>query len=487
MKRVGLLDDLFLRLESRRQPLHIAILMVLELPPRAGADFVEKLAQRLRKSTHAAAPFNRRLVQRRGIHYWAEDEEFDLEQHFAHTSLPRPGRVRELLEMVSRVHCHNLDRSFPLWQMYLIEGLEDGRFAVYLKIHHSMVDGVAGMKLLLKSMSTNAAQSRKLPPPWAVETSKSGAQPLPVPTPAAGGLPAINRLARQGLKSVAPVWRELRCTWDDYRLDNPDLAMFGQAPPTIFNQKVSSARRFAAQSYDMARIRAVARAEGATVNDVVLAMCAGALRIYLDGRGELPDQTLTAAVPVSLRRPGSDAANEVAFAITTLATDIEDPAQRLRAIKRGMDYNKERLGRMNSGQVMAYTAAIMIPGHLASMLGLSGEKALSNVVISHVPGPRKPLYWQGAKLVGMYPASLNIDNGALNITLVSRHDAVDVGLIACRRAVPGAQQLLGHLESALSDLEDSLPLKPKRASASRKRATARPKKAPRMRRSRTSK
>jgi diacylglycerol O-acyltransferase len=191
----------------------------------------------------------------------------------------------------------------------------------------------------------------------------------------------------------------------------------------------------------------------ATLNDVVLAMCAGALRRYLVDRGELPKKALTAAVPVSIRRPDSDAGNEVAFTMTTLATNLRDPAKRLQAIKSGMDYNKERLRKLSPGQVMAYTAAIMIPGQLNSLLGRSRDSELGNVVISHVPGPRKTMYWQGAKLAGLYPISLNIDGGALNITLVSRHDFVDFGLIACRKAVPSVQRLLEYLEEELVALE----------------------------------
>src|SRR3546814_8985858 len=139
------MDEAFLRIESRRQPLHIGMLMLFEPPPDGGDDFAAKLAERLKESTRAVAPFNHHLVRRRGLHYWKEDEEFDLAHHFVHMSLPRPGRIRELLSMVSRVHSGHLDRAYPLWRIYLIEGIEDGRIAVYMKIHHSVVDGVGGI------------------------------------------------------------------------------------------------------------------------------------------------------------------------------------------------------------------------------------------------------------------------------------------------------------------------------------------------------
>lgn len=471
IKKLGFMDDAFLRLESRRMPLHIGVLMLLEPPASAQENFTLGIAERLRQSTHAAPPFNQRLVQRRGLHYWEEDEEFDLDHHFVHLSLPRPGRVRELLEMVSRVHSAHLDREYPLWRMYLIEGLEDGRIAVYLKIHHALVDGIAGMRLLMKSMSTRAAESKKLAAPWEVRTDKSRSQYLPVPTPAADSIPALRKLSREGWKSIAPLVRELRYTYGDAGAEHPEQAECGEAPETLFNQKVSASRRFAAQSYATSRIRAVAQAYDATLNDVVLAMCAGALRGYLADQGELPDKPLIAAIPVSARRKGSHAGNELAFTLTTLATNVDDPAARLRVIKSGMDYNKERLRRLSPGQVMAYTAATMIPGQLGNLLGLSERKAMNNVVISHVPGPRRDMYWQGAKLCGLYPASLNMDGSALNITLVSRHDFVDFGLIACRKTVPSMQRLLDYLEDELKNLEASIAPPSRTRSASGKRAS----------------
>jgi len=490
MKKLGLMDDAFLRLENRRQPLHIGILMLFEPPAGSGKDFVKKIDRRLRQSTKTAAPFNRRLVERNGLHYWEEDEEFDLDNHFVHTALPDPGRIRELLELVSRVHCGHLDRAYPLWRMYLIEGLKDGRIAVYMKIHHALVDGMAGMRLLLKSMSSSAAESVTLPPPWEVQTKKSGAQPLPVPSPAAVSVPALFTLAREGMQSVASVLTELRRTWADARAKNPDLTMYGKAPKSMFNTKISATRRFAAQSYPTPRIRAVAEAYDATVNDVVLTMCSSALRRYLQDLKELPKKSLTGAVPVSVRRPGSDAGNEVAFTMTTLATDVADPVARLRAIKGGMDYNKARLERLSPGQVMAYTAMIMIPGRLNAMLGRAKDSALGNVVISHVPGPRRDMYWQGARLTGLYPISLVIDGGALNITLVSRHDFVDFGLIACRKSVPSMQRMLDYLEDGLAELEatiepgrDARPDRKSKPKATTRQAVSSKRKSPAAKRS----
>ena len=192
----------------------------------------------------------------------------------------------------------------------------------------------------------------------------------------------------------------------------------------------------------------------ASLNDVILAMCSGALLRYLQEFDTVPTQSLNAAVPVSVRDrhdDTSDVANAVSFTITNLATDVADPIDRLKAIKSSMDYNKERMRRLTPNQLQAYSAMMFMPGAVGMLLG--NNKALSSVVISHMPGPRRDLYWQGAKLSGLYPASLVIDKGALNITIVSRHDVVDIGLIACRKSVPHMQRLLDYLEDSLCELE----------------------------------
>ncbi|MGB1563341.1 MAG: WS/DGAT/MGAT family O-acyltransferase [Sinimarinibacterium flocculans] len=453
MHKLSLIDDTFLRLESRRQPLHIGMLMLFEPPADAPPDFAARLAARLRQSTATVPPFNQRLERRRGLHYWVDDEEFDLAHHFVHTSLPTPGRIRELLALVSRVHGGHLDRAYPLWRIYLIEGIEGGRVAVYLKVHHAVVDGVAGIRLLMQSMSTDPALSATMPPIWEVPTRKSGAQPLPVPTPAAGGLVALREVTRAGFSSTLPVLRQARDALNDARLRDPDVALVGQAPPCILNGKISATRRFAAQQYSTPRMRAVAAACEATLNDVVLAMCGGALRRYLQSLDALPKKPLIAGVPVSVRREHTGFGNEVAFTITHLATHIDDPLERLRAIKRCMDKAKQRMKDFSPVQVQSYAALMLMPGAIAAVLSRFKDRTLGNVVVSHVPGPREDMYWQGARLSGLYPASLLLDGLGLNITVISRHDFVDFGLIACRKTVPQVQRVLDYLEDELVALE----------------------------------
>lgn len=474
MTRLSLVDDTFLRLESRRQPLHIGMLMLFEPPADAPPDFAARVAERLRQSTRTAPPFNQRLVRRKGLHHWADDEEFDLAHHFVHMSLPKPGRIRELLATVSRVHSSHLDRAYPLWRLYLIEGIEDGRIAVYLKVHHSVCDGVAGIRMLTRSMSKDRAASVNLPPPWEVGTTAK-VQTLPVPTPGVDGFKALKLLAREGMQSTLSVFRQVRETLRDFHNGDPDVALAGEAPRCLLNSKISATRRFAAQQYSTPRMRAVAKACGATLNDVVLAMCGGALRRYLLAVDRLPAKPLIAGVPISIRRDNTGFGNEVAFTLAHLGTHIEDPLERLRAIKSCMDRNKQRIKDFSPAQVMAYAAMMLMPGAAKAMLGLSAGNAFGSVVVSHVPGPREDLYWQGARLTGLYPASLLFDTLALNITVISRHDFVDFGLIACRKSVPQVQRLLEHLEDELVALEAAVaPSSPASAASKRKKQVRAP-------------
>ncbi|MGB1581759.1 MAG: WS/DGAT/MGAT family O-acyltransferase, partial [Nevskiales bacterium] len=414
------------------------------------------IADRLRGSNQASAPFNRRLESHWGVKSWVEAKDFDLAQHFVHLSLPKPGRILELLSMVSRVHSAHLDRAYPLWRAYLIEGIEDGRIALYFKIHHALVDGVAGIRLMMKSMAEDPIESMQLPPPWEMRPSRSKGKSIPAV--AFGSAAATLQMTRAGLRGTPTVLRHLREAVADYRNGNPHLVTSFQAPNSILNEPISGSRRFAAQSYSTPRIRQIARALGSTVNDVILSLCGGALRHYLQELNALPDKALTAVVPVSVRRDDSVTGNEVAMALTGLGTDIADPIERTRQVQGCMDYNKAMLKDMSPAQIMAYSAASLAPGAATLLPGIKNHHRAANLVISHVRGPQTDTYWQGCKLDGIYPASLVLSGFALNITLISRHDNIDFGIIACRRSLPSVQRLLAHLETAIEELETALNL-----------------------------
>lgn len=454
MRRLSPIDMAFLLAERRHQPLHVGALSLYKPPEEAGSDFVGQLAAHLRRSTAATAPFDRRVHSRWGVKHWVQADDFDLHQHFVHISLPKPGRIRELLGMVSRIHSAHLDRAYPLWRTYLIEGLEDGRIATYSKMHHSMVDGVAGIRLMLSAMARDQQQSMHMPAHWELRGLRTRGSSTPQLALSAAA--SMTRLLRSGAHSTPAVLGHIRQAVADYRAHHPHLVTSFQAPRCILNSKITGSRRFAAQSYSMLRIKAIARACGATSNDVMLALCGAALRRYLSDMGALPERPLIAGVPVSIRRNKGLEGNEIAFALANLGTDHDDPLKRLQAVKGSMDYTKALLQGMSPTQIMAYTAVMLAPGLSTLMPGMRQQHAVANVVISHVRGPQQTMYWQGCELDGMYPASLVLDGFALNITLISRHNQFDVGIMACRQSLPGVQRLLGYLDDAIAELEVAL-------------------------------
>ncbi len=448
MKALSPSDAMFLIAELRRQPMHVAGLQLFSLPKGAKPGAIGELVEEMRSHPVPLPPYNQQLAFR-GTWFWQEDTQFDLDHHLRHLSLPQPGRIRELLAMVSRLHGGLMDRSRPLWETSVIEGLQDGRFAMYSKVHHAMFDGVAATLEARKALSEDPEQ-RHMPPPWA--------RPRGARRSADASTPASPMAAL--LSGVSSNYRMLpgamRGFYDLLRRGSKDPADVTpyQAPPTMLNVRISSSRRFAAQSYSLARIKKVGKASGATLNDIALAMCAGALREYLIAHQALPDKPLISMVPVSVRAAdGPEGGNQVSVILANLATHIADPTLRLKTIISSTKKAKERMAQMGRVEQIAYAAAALSPMAITSQLGLDRIRPAFNVVISNVPGPQKPLYFNGAKLDEMYPLSIPIDGQAINITLTSYCDTIAFGYTACRRSVPGMQRLLDYTEGALSELE----------------------------------
>lgn len=449
MKPVGLVDQGFLWLERRNQPMHVAGLQLLR-PAPGDPDFIDRTVRLALGATRARPPFNQRLVRRGGMWFWDEDREFDVESHFHHLALPRPGRIRELLALVSKLHGNLMDRTKPLWELYLISGLEDGRVALYSKIHHALVDGVAANRMLLRQMS-ESADDKELTPLWAIERKRRDADLEGRRTGPFAVMAQAVAMAREQLGTLPGVAREVVRTIRARK--DPDSVSAFSAPRSILNQRISGARRFAAQSYSFRRMRAAGKALGATVNDVTLAMCASALRRYLLDLDALPDRPLVAMVPVSTRKDDSDSGNQVAMVLASLATHLADPADRFKAILRSMGAAKERLARMSPAEMLNYLAVVMAPSGINMATGLAPTWQAFNVVVSNVPGPKQTLYFNGARMEGTYPVSIVLDGQALNITLTSYGDDMEVGLVACRRTLPHMQKLLQYLEDGLAELE----------------------------------
>ena len=450
-------SSMFLLAEAREHPMHVGGMQLFQPPEGMTAlDVREMFDAALADDT--VAPLLRKRPRRSittlGQWAWEDDRDFDLEHHVRRSALPSPGRIRELFALVSRLHSTLLDRHRPLWEMHLIEGLEDGRFAVYSKIHHALVDGISSLRLLARMLDDDPDR-RDMPPPWAVPLRSRSREreqvdalaalrgALGVAEDAAGAVPAVLRMMNRAVHEQA-------------------AAMSFSAPRTMFNVPITGARRFAAQSWEIERLRRVGKSAGATVNDVVLAMSAGALRRYLLDHDALPDAPLIAMVPVSLHgdeADGDGGGNRVGTIMCSLATDLADPADRLAAIHRSMADGKAAMAGMSQLQVMAGSALGISPLAL-SYLPLVHDvmRPPFNLVISNVPGPRTPMFWNGARLDGLYPLSIPLDGQAMNITCTSYADQIGFGIVGCRRSVPHLQRLLTDLDDELGALEEAAGL-----------------------------
>jgi WS/DGAT/MGAT family acyltransferase len=355
--------------------------------------------------------------------------------------------VRDLLALVSRLHGSLLDRQRPLWEMHLIEGLAGDRFALYSKFHHALLDGVAGMRLLEASLATDA--DSEVAPAWAPRAGPD------VPRSEGGGLDQLLGLPGTAVRAAA-----------DLVALAPALAkravslLEGQAlvpPRTILNVPITGARRYAAQSWPLEQVRTVAKAAGATINDVVLGMCSSALREYLADLAALPDDPLIAMTPVSLEMRGGggseEGGNAVGAILCNLATNRADPAERLTTIHDSMVEGKAAMEGLSAFQATVLSAFQVAPLALSAVRSLVGIVPQPfNLIISNIPGPRETLYLDGARLAGVYPLSVPIDGQALNVTVTSYDGSLEFGLTGDRRALPHLQRLLGHLEHGLADL-----------------------------------
>ena len=445
--------------------MHVAGVNLFKYPPRVHeSKFMARLMDSYKSTTELRRPYGHKVAQgvlgRFGPLYWEEDPDIDLDYHVRHSALPKPGRYRELFALVSRLHSTVLDRSRPLWEAHIIEGLRNREFAVYTKMHHAMVDGVAGVRLTEGSCSPDPDAVTDLSPLSAeahrrYKASHGGDRNPPI-EPSEFELKAIADFFKAQFDTSTHflgVIRNYAATWLGF---GGGLAVpWRHVPHTMMNTQVTGARRFVAQSWSIERIRAVSKLAGVTINDVVLAMCSGALRRYLDDQGERPEHSLRALVPVSVREKDDfDSPLAISYIIADLGTRHDDPADRLQAIVDSTRAGKAMLSELTSREASLYATLMQTPLFLSSMMGVADWFPPVSTVISNVPGPKEQLYWNGAPLLGTYPISAVFHGFALNITFVSYHGKLDFGLIACRHTIPQMQRLIDHLEASLVELEE---------------------------------
>lgn len=452
----------FLLAENRSMPMHVGGLALYKKPEGAGRNYVREMYEQMRSSEEIAPLFLRhpyRSPRTAGQFVWETDEQFDIEHHFRHSALPKPGRVRELLELCGRLHSTRLAWDRPLWEAHVIEGLRDGRVAMYTKMHHALVDGVSAMRLLAAIHSPDPDE-RNMPAPWA----KRDRPPRAAKEQAAletnlSDVPMAALRTAMGITAEAAGMPGALIRTLNKSIRNETSALSLYAPRTILNQQITGARRFAAQDWPVERLRAIGKATGTTINDVVIAMCSGAMRAYLLELNELPDTSLVAMVPIGLKAKDSQIAsaeggNSVGSIMVKMGTELADPADRLRSVHQSMKAGKEALSSMTQIQILAMSALGQAPAILPVMLKMSGvAKPPYNLIISNVPGPRTTQYFNGAQLMGNYPLSIPIHGMALNITCTSYDGLMCFGLTGCRRTVPHLQKLLTYLDEEVTALE----------------------------------
>jgi diacylglycerol O-acyltransferase len=470
VKRLTPSDAMFLYGESREQMMHVAGMMPFTPAPDSSPDQLRELMNELRADAAVHPPWNLKLrtpdLLWNPLQAWVEEPSVDLEYHVRRSALPSPGDERELGILVSRLHGHHVDFHRPPWEMHLIEGLERGRFAWYVKVHHALVDGYTAMQTLINGLSPDPDE-RDRPLFFSLPPRSRAPRPAPPSEPGEpgdagvgsgpGGInyPELLAAVREQYGASKTVVRALMNVVASSRAGDHELISPLEAPRCVLNARISKSRRFATQSLPLDRIRAIARAANGTLNDVVLALSAGSLRTYLLEQGALPQAPLVAMLPVAVRaKEELGGGNAVGAILATLATDVDDPAERLARIIASTTHAKQQLQGMSKAAILQYSALLIAPSMLQMIPSTAGHlRPTFNVVISNVPGPDRPLYFRGARLEASYPMSVPVHGQALNITCNSYAGMVCFGFTGCRDTVPHLQRLAVYCGEALPDLE----------------------------------
>ena len=466
MKPLSGLDGAFLHLETPETPMHVASLHVFDLPRRYAGDFHADVKRQIRERLHLAPVFTRKLASmplQFANPVWVDEDAVDLDYHVQRVTLRRPGTQAQLEDCAARLHAELLDRSRPLWRLYVIGGLATGQVAYYMKVHHAVLDGQAGV-LLARVLFDVTPAARRSPPPRGAGIGRAEHPGLGALAAAALAHDAgqIGTLIRQLPDVVRTLAGMLTA-----RPEGTAGALgrnFSFGPKTPINDTITAARGFAALSIPLDEIKRLAAAHEATVNDLVLALCSGALRRYLARRGGVPTQPLIALMPISLRDTGNtEFTTQATLSLVNLNTDIADPLRRLAAIRDAAGAMKSlatRARRMIPTDFPSIATPWILHG-LALLYGRSGIASvmppIANVVISNVPGPPIPLYAARARMRSYWPMSIVEHGLGLNITVMSYAGTMGFGVTTARSAVPDARRIAAALAAAFDELVASTP------------------------------
>ena len=439
-------DAAFLRADSPEHPMHIGTVLVFEPPKDAGPNYLSTLIDRVAANTEVSRTFRKYPeigVGGVGNLMWAHDEKIDVGYHIRRAALPAPGTLNELFTLVSKLHSTQLDPARPLWQACFVSGLPDGRFALYFKVHHALIDSTDLIGLIDAMLSDDAA-AESSGAPWHVPHT-------PTPTPQAEV--SVSSLLRfggkqiSGLASLVPDTAKVASAIMDR-----SLAVPFRAPKTILNVPVDAERVFAGRSFSMERINNVHKFSRAPITAIVLAMCSGALRTYLREAGPLPGSSLVAMVP-AVKRTSKGIESKGSF-FCRLGTDLQHPEQRLAMIKSSIDGAKLTAESVGLASTMVMSVASMTPKALSGIAEMTGvSRPPFNIGISYVTGWRIPVFWNGSRLNSAYPVSIVTNGLALAVAATSTQMTLDIGVTACPRAVSDIGRFVDLLETALFDLE----------------------------------
>lgn len=446
VRKLSQVDAAFLRMDTLRAPMHVGCLMTFKLPARTPQNFFRDMVDHLRSEPFMPEPFCYRLAggKKTALQPAWEEVEADMDYHVRHSALPKPGGERELGVLVARLHSHAMDFSRPLWECHIIEGLENRRFAIYFKAHHCAIDGMGAMRLT------------KL---WLRDDPKDMSWPGGLEREA--GKKVRRSLVKMFGRSVRALGEHAKATTEltgklmtMARGQHSTVRASIDTPETIFNVPVTQQRRLGTQLLELSRFKALSKALEVTVNDVTLAVCAGAVQRYLKENGELPAATLNASVPIGLQREEGDSGNAVAGFVCPLGTHLENPVERVKLIHASTTRAKDELSQMSRNALEQFTLLGLAPLMGGQMTGtLSKIPPMFNFVLSNVVLTKHKLYLRGAELESMYPMSILFDGYAMNVTVIGYGDNVCVGFIGCRDAIPHLQNLAVYTRGALEDLE----------------------------------
>jgi WS/DGAT/MGAT family acyltransferase len=461
------MDAAFLSLETPTTPMHVGVVLVLDPPEGRRSLFspstrYAQIRGVIERRLHLVPPMRQRAIRVPfGLHHpvWADDPDFELDDHLMRASLPSPGAQPELDAFVAAVMSRPLDADRPLWEMYVLEGLEHGRSALIAKVHHSILDGVSGASVLAAFLDLNP-RSRvvALPQEWS---------PAPLPSGATMLRHAASALARQPGGTLSTLQAGVEAV-ADLGMHNRELASRGEQPPpgffnaprTSFNGAVSNRKRFCSLSVPLEDVKLVGRAFEATVNDVVLACVSGGLRRMLEARGEAPGRSLVAMVPVSTRPEGAgdELGNQISGMLVSLASDVDDPVLRLDAIAESTRVAKEQ-EKLHRGRFIGDLAQLALPALTTRVArALAGTRVFDkvpppfNVTVSSVRGPDFSLFCAGSRVVDLSPVGPMAEGIGLNVTVFSYLDRVQFGLFGCRKLLPELDTVARFIDDALAEL-----------------------------------